>query len=114
MKFTLEEELFIAFGITRAELEQWKRSVEQGNIAFLTHYWQDDRFPNYRTVTKVGCSDVAKLTAWCEQFHLNPLYIHHRDRYPHFDLIGPYQYEVLTTVGLFDHISRFGLHNRSN
>ncbi|WP_173799908.1 hypothetical protein [Domibacillus mangrovi] len=26
-----------------------------GHIAFLTHYWCDEQFPYYRTVTKVGC-----------------------------------------------------------
>jgi len=102
--------LFIAFGITRAELNDWKTTVEQGQIAYLTHYWLDDRFPDARTVTKVGCKDVSKLVAWCEQFQLNPIYIHNRSRYPHFDLLGPYQYEVLKAVGLHDHISRFHLH----
>lgn len=102
----------IAFGITRAELNAWKTEVAQGKLAYLTHYWHDERFPNFNTVTKVGCNDVSKLIAWCKQFHLNPEYIHYRDRYPHFDLLGPYQYEVLQQLGLHDHIIRFGLHKQ--
>jgi len=76
----------------------------------LTHYWRDERFPNARTVTKVGCNDIERLEAWCKQFNLNPAYIHKRDQYPHFDLIGPYQLEVLRKLGLEDHIARFALH----
>lgn len=102
----------IAFGITRAELNAWKTAIEKGEIAFLTHYWHDKRFPNYNTVTKVGCSDIEKLADWCRQFQLNPEYIHYRDRYPHFDLLGPYQYEILHQLGLHEHIERFGLHKR--
>lgn len=100
----------IAFGITRAELEAWKAAIDQGQIAYLTHYWRDARFPNSRTVTKVGCRDVNKLAAWCKAHHLNPKYIHVREKYPHFDLLGSYQYKVLQQLGLHDHIERFGLH----
>jgi len=90
----------------------WKAAVEQGELAYLTHYWHDERFPNYKTVTKVGCSDLSKLTAWCKQFHLDPKYIHYRDRYPHFDLLGPYQYEVQKQLGLYNHIERFHIHKQ--
>jgi|SRR5690606_36132141 len=106
------EVFLIAFGITRAELEAWKAAIDQGEIAFLTHYWRDARFPNSRTVTKVGCRDVNKLASWCIEHHLDPQYIHYRDKYPHFDLLGPYQYKVLQQLGLHDHIVRFGLHKQ--
>ena len=39
----------MAFGITRKELGRWKRDVSEGKIAFLTHYWLDDRFPEAKT-----------------------------------------------------------------
>ncbi|USG63331.1 hypothetical protein NDK47_14160 [Brevibacillus ruminantium] len=99
----------MAFGITRAELSQWKQRVTRGEIAFLTHYWLDARFPGVTTVTKVGCADLLKLKAWCEQHSLNPAYIHQRPPFPHFDLIGPRQKEILIKEELWEHISRFRL-----
>lgn len=62
----------MAFGITRQELMAWKREVSRGEIAFLTHYWLDDRFPGITTVTKVGCSDLDKLRLWCNHNGLDP------------------------------------------
>lgn len=35
----------MAFGIKREEMKQWKASVARGEIAYLTHYWVDPRFP---------------------------------------------------------------------
>jgi len=99
----------MAFGISKQELQQWKLKVQQGDIAFLTHYWYDKRFPQYNTVTKVGCSDIQRLQDWCVSNGLNPDYIHYRLPYPHFDLIGPKQTELLHKYKLEDHISRFGL-----
>lgn len=99
----------MAFGIKRDELNRWKRDVSRGQIAFLTHYWHDPRFPECRTVTKVGCADVAKLADWCESRGLDPRYIHHRPPYPHFDLIGPKQTEILMQEGLWSHLERFRL-----
>lgn len=99
----------MAFGITRQELVEWKRRVSSGEIAFLTHYWTDERFPHATTVTKVGCSDLARLEDWCRANDLNPRYIHRRDEYPHFDLIGPRQIEILFSHGLEDHLRRFRL-----
>lgn len=99
----------MAFGITRDELKRWKEAVARGDIAFLTHYWLDDRFPGIRTVTKVGCSDVERLTRWCLDHGLNPRYIHHRPPYPHFDLIGPRQKEILRQEKLWDQLRRFKL-----
>jgi len=99
----------MAFGISRSELNEWKSNVSAGKIAFLTHYWLEPRFPGIRTVTKVGCADLDKLEAWCRQHGLNPAYIHRRDEYPHFDLIGAKQKEVLLAEQLESHVRRFGL-----
>ncbi|MFB5673733.1 hypothetical protein ACE3NQ_19860 [Paenibacillus terreus] len=99
----------MAFGINRRELNEWKQAVSRGEIAFLTHYWLDPRFPEIRTVTKVGCSDEKRLSAWCSENGLNPRYIHKRASFPHFDLLGQKQLEILRKCGLHDHISRFHL-----
>ncbi|MDF2668448.1 MAG: hypothetical protein K0R67_754 [Paenibacillus sp.] len=99
----------MAFGITRQEMNEWKKAVSLGEIAYLTHYWLEPRFPGIRTVTKVGCSDLDVLAAWCERYELNPQYIHRRVLYPHFDLIGAKQKEILAAEQLWEHIRRFGL-----
>ncbi len=99
----------MAFGITRNEMNEWKQAVSQGKIAFLTHYWLEPRFPGIRTVTKVGCSDLVVLSGWCIQYGLNPKYIHRREEYPHFDLIGPKQKEILIAEQLWEHMRRFGI-----
>ncbi|GAA4855720.1 hypothetical protein GCM10023310_38390 [Paenibacillus vulneris] len=99
----------MAFGITRDELNDWKRRVAEGQIAFLTHYWYEPRFPEIKTVTKVGCSDLAELRSWCIKNGLNPDYIHHRDEYPHYDLIGSKQKDILIQEQLSEHIRRFGI-----
>ncbi|MDR0268408.1 hypothetical protein [Paenibacillus sp.] len=99
----------MAFGINRKELNEWKKVVGRGEIAFLTHYWLDPRFPSMTTVTKVGCSDLERLKRWCEQYGLPSRYIHHRNPFPHFDLIGPKQKEILAREGQWDQIQRFKL-----
>ncbi|MBB5323038.1 hypothetical protein HNQ34_000115 [Anoxybacillus tepidamans] len=99
----------MAFGIQRQELEEWKKKVKNGEIAFLTHFWYDARFPNYTTVTKVGCSDLEKLLAWGTKYNLRPEWIHKRDSFPHFDLLGEKQKEILQQEGLIDHLKRFRL-----
>lgn len=99
----------MAFGIKRTELERWKQEVLQGNIAFLTHYWLDPRYPDMKTVTKVGCADISLLTAWCIQNELPPQYIHKRFLFPHFDLIGPKQVDILLKEGHRDQLERFNL-----
>ncbi len=99
----------MAFGISRTELNEWKRRVARGEIAYLTHYWQDERFPGITTVTKVGCADMARLTAWCVQHGLNPRYIHARRPFPHFDLIGPRQREILRQERQWEQLERFRL-----
>ncbi|OWA33672.1 hypothetical protein B9G55_20210 [Saccharibacillus sp. O16] len=97
----------MAFGIDRQELTRWKAAVERGEIAYLTHFWLDPRFPGMTSVTKVGCSDLDRLVRWCYKNGLNPAYIHRRDRYPHFDLIGRKQAEILRREGLIDQLQRF-------
>ncbi|AEH47710.1 hypothetical protein [Parageobacillus thermoglucosidasius] len=99
----------MAFGIRRQELTEWKEKVEKGEIAFLTHYWYDERFPQYTTVTKVGCSDIEKLAAWGEKYGLRREWIHKRNRFPHFDLLGEKQIMILRQEGLADHLKRFRL-----
>jgi len=91
----------LAFGIKREELKDWKEKVKRGEIAFLTHYWIDDRFPGCSTVTKVGCRDVQKLAEWGRKYSLRPEWIDDRkEDYPHFDLFGNTQAEVLKNEGL--------------
>ncbi|WP_040950587.1 hypothetical protein [Gorillibacterium massiliense] len=99
----------MAFGISREELNEWKRRVEAGEIAYLTHYWIEPRFPGITTVTKVGCSRLEKLSAWCIDNGLPPRYIHRRSPFPHFDLIGPKQGEILRREGLWEQVERFGI-----
>ena len=95
----------MAFGIKRQEINVWKQKIDDGEIAFLTHYWLDDRFPGCKTVTKVGCHDLEKLAEWGEKYGLKKEWIHHRrDGYSHFDLIGERQKEILTKEGLHQHI----------
>ncbi|MEH7109632.1 hypothetical protein [Bacillus sp. JJ1764] len=95
----------MAFGIKRRELLDWKRKIDEGEIAFLTHYWLDDRFPGYKTVTKVGSHDLDKLAEWGRKYGLKKEWIHHRkDGYSHFDLIGARQKEILKQEGLLEHI----------
>lgn len=99
----------MAFGINRQQLNSWKHKVSSGEIAYLTHYWLDPRFPGITTVTKVGCADLDRLTAWCLQHGLNPEYIHRRQPYPHFDLIGSKQKEILEQEGLRDQLDHFNI-----
>jgi hypothetical protein len=98
----------MAFGLTKQELRRWKHQVKNGEIAFLTHYWLDDRYPNARSVTKVGCCNIDELTRWGEKYGLKKEWIHQRkDGFPHFDLLGDIQYEILVKEGLHEHITRF-------
>jgi hypothetical protein len=99
----------LAFGIKRDELNAWKEAVTREETSYLTHYWFDPRFPDYRTVTKVGNANLEKLTQWCIQNGVNPRYIHNRPPFPHFDLIGPKQIEILLQANLQNHIDRFNL-----
>ncbi|MFE0504685.1 hypothetical protein ACWF7H_15450 [Peribacillus butanolivorans] len=86
----------MAFGIKRVDVVAWKQQIDQGQIAFLTHYWLDDRFPGCKTVTKVGCNDLERLAEWGKKYGLKKEWIHHRkDGYSHFDLLGVRQKEIL-------------------
>lgn len=97
----------MAFGIKKHELEEWKEGVRSGQISFITHYWYDPRFPQCNTVTKVGCSDIDKLINWGNQYGLKPEWIHVRDTYPHYDLLGDRQRSILQEEGMLDQIERF-------
>ncbi|MBH0229414.1 hypothetical protein LCL89_03855 [Halobacillus yeomjeoni] len=101
----------MAFGVKREELMDWKKRVQSGEIAILTHFWIDDRFPGCDTVTKVGCSDIEKLRKWGAQYGLHPGWIHYDPRFPHFDLFGERQYEILKKEEKWDQIERFSLDN---
>ena len=86
----------MAFGIKRADLMAWKQKIDKGDIAFLTHYWLDERFPGCKTVTKVGCKDLKRLAMWGRKYGLREEWIHPRkDGYSHFDLLGERQKEIL-------------------
>ncbi|WP_017727474.1 hypothetical protein [Halalkalibacterium ligniniphilum] len=99
----------MAFGVKKQELNAWKQQAKQEKIAFLTHYWIDPRFPGCTTVTKVACQDVEKLVAWGRQYGLKREWIHKRDDFPHFDLLGETQRTILLKEGLRDHLTRFSL-----
>lgn len=99
----------MAFGINRSELKAWKEAVSAGEIAFLTHYWLDDRFPGCKTVTKAGCTDLAKLIEWGKRYGLKPEWIDHREDYPHFDLFGKIEVQALLDAGLVEQVNRFNL-----
>ncbi|MED4039914.1 hypothetical protein [Niallia taxi] len=95
----------MAFGIKRKELAQWKKQIDDGQIAFLTHYWLDDRFPDCKTVTKVGCADLHKLEQWGAKYGLKKEWIHNRkDGYSHFDLLGQTQTSILEKEGIDIHL----------
>ncbi|WP_458126276.1 hypothetical protein [Paenibacillus sp. Z3-2] len=97
----------MAFGIKRQELAAWKEQVARGEIAYLTHFWIDNRFPGITSVTKVGCADLERLDRWCNDHGLDPRYIHRRQPFPHFDLMGSKQKEILIQEGMTDHVVRF-------
>jgi hypothetical protein len=97
----------MAFGIKREELQLWKEKVKRGEIAFITHYWLDDRFPGMKTVTKVGCADIERLIQWGEKYGIPSRFIDKRSDYPHFDLLGDRQVEILKKENLLDQLKRF-------
>lgn len=98
----------MAFGISREDLDAWKRTIERGEIAFLTHYWLDERFPDCRTVTKVGCSDINRLEAWGQTYGLKREWIHKRSGgYSHFDLLGKWEERILKEEGLIHTLDLF-------
>jgi hypothetical protein len=99
----------MAFGIKREELNEWKRRVLSGQIAFLTHYWLHPKYPEITTVTKVGCSDIQRLIAWGKTYGLRHEWIHQRETYPHFDLLGGKQQEIMIAEKQFEQIKRFSL-----
>lgn len=101
----------MAFGLKRNELVAWKETVKNGEIAIITHYWMDKRFPNSYTVTKVGCSDLEKLINWGDQYGLDPKWIHMDEQFPHYDLFDEIQKKVLMKEQKWDQIERFKLNH---
>lgn len=99
----------MAFGINRQELADWKKAVSAGEIAFLTHYWLDNRFPDCKTVTKAGCANLEKLAAWGAHYGLKREWIDMRDDFPHFDLFGEHEKRILLAEGLKSQLNRFNL-----
>lgn len=97
----------MAFGIKRSQLNKWKSEVEAGQIAFITHFWLDTRFPYEKSVTKVGCKDLQKLIAWGSKYGLKAEWIHERDAYPHFDLIGDKQRTIMEQEGRLKELQKF-------
>ncbi|TWI59260.1 hypothetical protein [Halalkalibacter nanhaiisediminis] len=98
----------MAFGITKQQLSEWKQQANAGEIAFLTHFWIDERFPDCTTVTKVACVDIEKLVKWGEQYGLKEEWIHHRAEYPHFDLLGERQRFILKREGKENQLVQLG------
>jgi hypothetical protein len=95
----------MAFGIKKEEVREWKRKIDEGEIAFLTHYWLDDRFPDCKSVTKAGCANLTELAEWGKKYGLKKEWIHIRkDGYSHFDLLGDKQKEVLVQEGFSDQL----------
>ncbi|MFZ3587789.1 hypothetical protein ACOI1C_00655 [Bacillus sp. DJP31] len=100
----------MAFGIKREELVAWKNNVEKGDsVVFLTHYWLHPRFPTIKTITKAGCSNLDLLQEWGKKYDLKPEWIHKREQYPHFDLIGDKQVQILNEEGVLEQVKRFHL-----
>lgn len=89
----------MAFGVTKTELKLWKKEANNEQIAFLTHYWYDQRFPENKTVTKAACSDIKKLAAWGRKYQLKEEWIHVDNHFPHFDLIGKVEKDILLAEG---------------
>lgn len=102
----------MAFGLKRDELQNWKKNVHAGEIAFLTHYWLDSRFPGCTTVTKVGCKDITKLMQWGDQYGLSPEWIHQDEDYPHYDLFGERQRDILVAEKQWNQLERFDILSR--
>src|SRR5699024_7018657 len=98
----------MAFGIKRSELWQWKKQVNEGKISIITHYWQDDRFPGCTTVTKIGLANIDKLISRGEQYSLKSRWIH-QNAYPHFDVFGEKQKEILKQEEKVEQLRRFKL-----
>ncbi|TMW73340.1 hypothetical protein [Alteribacter natronophilus] len=97
----------MAFGISRDELENFKKRAQAGEVALITHYWYDERFPQYKTVTKAGCSDVSRLIEWGQQYGLKKEWIHYREGLPHFDLLGEDARRILKQEGRNSQLERF-------
>ncbi|MCR6096197.1 hypothetical protein HXA34_11510 [Salipaludibacillus agaradhaerens] len=92
----------MAFGVKRQELTEWKQNVLKGRVSFLTHFWYDPRFPEYKTVTKAACADRDILLAWGGKYGLKESWLHERESFPHFDLIGETEKRILRAEGCYE------------
>lgn len=99
----------MAFGLTKEELNNWKKQVHANKIAIITHYWRDDRFPEATSVTKIGCANLDKLIKWGKKYGLKAEWIDYKENYPHFDVFGRKQVEILVDEKKFDQIKKFNL-----
>ncbi|WP_026689772.1 hypothetical protein [Alteribacter aurantiacus] len=97
----------MAFGITRSELNVFKEKAQKGQIAIITHYWYDERFPEYKTVTKAACTNIDTLVNWGKKHGLKREWIHHQKGLPHFDLLGEHAKRVLKKEGLLSQLEKF-------
>ncbi|CAM3742069.1 hypothetical protein [Alkalicoccus chagannorensis] len=100
----------MAFGVTREEVQAWRKAVASGEIAFLTHFWYDERFPEHPTVTKAACCSRERLEDWGKEYGLRPEWIHEDSHAPHFDLIGSWEYSILKQEGCLEQLQK--LHAR--
>lgn len=85
--------------MTKTELSRWKATAKQGHVSFLTHFWYDTRFPEYKTVTKAACANRETLVTWGKKYGLKEKWIHDRNEFPHFDLLGDIEKQVLIKEG---------------
>lgn len=99
----------MAFGLTKEELAAWKKQVLANEIAIITHYWQDARFHEATSVTKIGCANLDKLIEWGKKYDLKAEWIDYKENYPHFDVFGKKQIEILIKERKFDQIKKFNL-----
>lgn len=97
----------MAFGIDKYELNNWKARAKSGEIAIITHYWLDERFPDCDSVTKVACGNYQKLVQWGRAYGLREKWIHERGKLSHFDLFGDHQKRVLLAEGLHGQWKKF-------
>lgn len=100
----------MAFGVKKNELKRYKKNVANNELAILTHYWSDDRFPDSNTVTKVAANDLETLKAWGKKLQLYDYMIDPEStKIPHFDLFGPIQVRVLKELKRWNMLNRFHL-----
>ncbi|MFA9559596.1 hypothetical protein ACERII_19990 [Evansella sp. AB-rgal1] len=96
----------MAFGLKKSDIEKWKKRANEGEVAFITHFWFDERFPQYRTVTKAACANKDTLIQWGQKYNLKPEWIHDRKDFPHFDLLGDRQRDILKKENQYEQLEK--------